>query len=110
MKAIRQSRTLSMIPIAPLTHKWVRGSAPTPARVTAAVVTLVVFMTGAGSFAADKQEAHATRREHAVPSWLYDGYLSVETQPEQEPYETARRGIEVLEAIAGDPGGVDASR
>ena len=32
----------------------------------------------------------------------YDGYLSVETQPERSPYETARRGIGVLRAIVAE--------
>jgi sugar phosphate isomerase/epimerase len=31
----------------------------------------------------------------------YDGYLSVETQPEREPYRTAERGIGVLKKIVG---------
>jgi len=39
----------------------------------------------------------------------YDGYLSVETQPEKQPFDTARRGIGVLRRIvdsleAGAPG------
>ena len=39
----------------------------------------------------------------------YDGYLSVETQPEKQPRDTARRGIGVLKRIvdsleAGAPG------
>jgi sugar phosphate isomerase/epimerase len=32
----------------------------------------------------------------------YDGYLSVETQPERKPYETARRGIDALRGIVAE--------